>query len=185
MATAATHTGPDSARVWCHSRARLVVLAGLFVTSACSQLLWDDRCGMESRTVVVSARFPEPGDPEAGYVQLDLLERDRNNPERSIWWILLSASLKGHILDARLVETHGAAPATLLFEIPAYTGVGDEALRGHPQPYQFPTPFEELFGLLLVNRVALELVTDLPGRQLLRETLYLSYHQDWSQAHCG
>lgn len=163
----------------------MLVLAGVFVTSACSQLLWDDRCGVESRTVAVSARFAEPGDPEAGYVQLDLLERDRNNPERSIWWILLSASLKGHILETRLVEIHGAAPATLLFEIPADAGVGDEALRGHPQPYQFPTPFDELFRLLLGGRVSLELVTDLPGRELLREILYPSYHQGWSQAHCS
>lgn len=185
MPTVAVDAGCETAGAWRHFRAWLLVCAAVAVNAACSQLLWDDRCGVESRTVVVSARFAEPGNLEAGYVQLDLLERDRDNPERTIWWILLSASLKGHILEARLLETPGTSQPTLLFEIPADTGIGDEALRGQPQPYQFPTPFEELFGLLLRNRVALELVTDLPERELLRETLYLGYHQDWSQAHCS
>ena len=185
MQTKAVHAKRESRTALRHRLAWLPACAVVLGNSACSQPFWDDRCGVESRTVVVTARFAEPQDPEAGYVQLELIERDRQNPERSIWWVLLSQTLKGHIIEARLLEIAGAAPPTPLFELPVDTGIADEALRGQPQLYQFPIPFEQLFGLLLGNRVALELVTDLPGRELLRETIVLSRYQDWSQAHCG
>jgi hypothetical protein len=185
MQTTAVYSRRQSGRALRHLLAWLTACALVLANSACSQPFWDDRCGVESRTVVVSARFAEPQDPEAGYVQLDLLERDRDNPERSIWWVLMSETMKGHILEARLLEIDGATPPTTLFELPVETGIGEEALRGQPQPYQFPIPFEELWGLLLSNRVVLELVTDLPGRELLRQTLTVGRFQDWSQAHCG
>jgi len=185
MQTVALNTGRDIGSALRHLLIYLPVWVGTVASAACLQLLWDDRCGVESRSIIVNARFAEPGEPEAGYVQLDLLERDRDNPERSIWWVLYSESLKGHIIQARLLELHGSSPPTLLFEIPADTGSAGEALRGHPQAYEFPTPFEKLFSLLRSSRVALELETDLLGRELLREILVLHYYRDWSQAHCS
>jgi hypothetical protein len=133
-----TRREPASARR--HSGAWLLACAGVVGTAACSQLLWDDRCGVESRTVIVSARFAEPGNSEAGYVRLDLLERDRDKPERSIWRILLSASLKGHILEARLLETHGASQPTLLFEIPRRYGYRRRGPAGPATAVPVPHP---------------------------------------------
>ncbi len=163
-------------------RTRIVLVPiALSVCSGC--LLFDDRCGDESRDINATARFVEPWDPEAGFAQVTLVQYRTREPLESMWWVVLSDSLKGHLKEARLVDID-AEYATLL-ELPADSGISDEALWGEMQPYAGPTPFEELFQSVLDGRVALELVTDIPGRELLRQTLAPGDYDGWDRPHCS
>ncbi|MBE0592838.1 MAG: hypothetical protein IH616_10620 [Gemmatimonadales bacterium] len=160
-----------------------IVLVGTlaFAVSAC--FLYDDRCGDESRDISATTRFVEAWDPQAGFAQVTLVQYRTREPLESMWWVVLSDSLKGHIEAARLVDT-GANLATLL-DLPPESGVANEALRGELGPYVGLTPFEELFQRVLDGRVALELVTDIPGRELLRQTLVPHDYSGWGRPHCS
>jgi len=151
------------------------------LVSAC--LLFDDRCGDESRDVNATTRFVEPWDPEAGFAQVTLVQHRTQEPLESMWWVVLSDSLKGHVLAARLVDID--ADFAVLLELPVQTGGANEALQGHLEPYDGPTPFEGLFQRVLDGRVALELVTDIDGRELLRQTLAVVGFNDWDRPHCS
>jgi hypothetical protein len=158
-----------------------MAVAAAVMVSAC--FLYDDRCGDESRDISATTRFAEPWDPQAGFAQVTLVQYRTQEPLESMWWVVLSDSLKGHIEAARLVDT-GANFATLL-ELPPESGVANEALRGDLAPYAGPTPFEDLFQLVLDGRVALELVTDIPGRELLRQVLVPRDYNGWGRPHCS
>lgn len=168
-----------AAWVRCKGIAVVPLLAAL--VSSC--LLYDDHCGDESRDISATTRFVEPWDPEAGYAQVTLVQYRTQEPRESMWWVVMSDSLKGHIRAARLVDT-GDDLATLL-ELPLESGVAQEALRGDLAPYAGPTPFDDLFQRVLDGRVALELVTDLPGRELLRQTLIPRDYDGWGRPHCS
>jgi hypothetical protein len=161
---------------------RAAVLA-VIVLPCAGCLLYDDRCGEESRDVNASAEFEEPWDPESGYAQVTLVERRVSEPRESMWWVVFSDSLKGRIGQARLVDT-GADFAELV-ALPVDPGAGSEALSGRMNPYHGPTPFADLFQLKLDRRVALELQTDIPQRELLRQTLIPAVHNDWGRPHCS
>jgi len=158
-----------------------VVALAAAVISGC--LLYDDHCGDESRDISATTRFVEPWDPEAGFAQVTLSQYRTQEPRESMWWVVMSDSLKGHIRAARLVDT-GDNLATLL-ELPPESGGAKEALHGHLEPYTGPTPFNELFQYVLDGRVALELVTDLPGRELLRQPLIPLEYDGWGRPHCS
>jgi len=158
-----------------------VLVAAASAVSGC--LLYDDRCGDESRDVTATTRFVEPWDPQAGYAQLQLVQHREQEPRESMWWLVLSDSLKGHIQAARLVDA-GAQFAVLL-ELPVDSGGGNEALQGEMRPYQGTPEFEVLFDLVRSSRVAIELETDVTGREFLRQTLIVVRFDDWSRPHCG
>lgn len=157
--------------------------AVLVAAAASGCLLYDDRCGDESRDVTATARFVEPWDPLAGFVQLQLVQHREREPLEYLWWVVLSDSLKGHIRAARLVDV-GREFAVLL-TLPVETGGGNEALQGSLGPYEGPTAFATLFDLVRENRVALELQTDVLGREFLRQTLIMVDFDDWSRPHCS
>lgn len=167
------------------NQARLGPSVVLVVTALCCAgcFLYDDRCGDESRSVSATTRFAEPWDPEAGYAQVTLVQYRTQEPLESMWWVVLSDSLKGHIREAYLVDTQ--AGFARLLEVPPEAGVANEALRGDLAPYVGPTPFEDLFQLMLDGRVALELTTDLPDRTLLRQTLVPRPYDGWGRPHCS
>jgi hypothetical protein len=100
-----------------------------------------------------------------------------------MWWLLLSDSLKGHVREARLVES--GADSIVLLELPADSGGGNEALRGRLSPYQGPVPFDDLVQLVLEGRVAMDLGTDAPGREFLRQRLIPGPYEGWDRPHCG
>jgi hypothetical protein len=147
-------------------------------------LLYDDRCGDESRDITATTRFAETGgDPEVGYTQVTLVEHRTQEPLESMWWVLLSDSLKGRIQTARLMDTGN--DFAVLLELPVETGVDDQALTGALRPYAGPTPFVELFDFVREGRVALELTTNISGREFLRRTLIPDEYEGWSRPHCS
>lgn len=161
-------------------RTALLAIAG---SSLSGCLLYDGHCGDESRSISATTRFVEPWDPQAGYAQVTLVQHRTAEPLESMWWVVLSDSLKGHIQAAHLVDT-GAGFARLL-DVPPDPGAANEALSGDLSPYHGPTPFEDLFQLVLDRRVALELITDLQGKALLRQTLIPRPYDGWSRPHCS
>jgi len=68
MQTTTVDAKREGRRALRHLLAWLPACSLVLGNSACTQPFWDDRCGVESRTIVVSARFAETEDPEAGYV---------------------------------------------------------------------------------------------------------------------
>lgn len=160
-----------------------IALLTLEAASLSGCFLYDDRCGDESRSVSATTRFVEPWDPQAGYAQLTLVQHRTQEPLESMWWLVLSDSLKGHIQAARLVDAD--AGFARLLDLPPNPGFANEALSGELGPYGGPTPFEDLFQLVLDGRVALELITDLPDRALLRQTLIPHPYDGWGRPHCS
>jgi hypothetical protein len=160
--------------------AALAVL--VLIAPGCSTFLFDDRCGVESRSVTINARIPE-ADPNLGYVQFNLVEN--REPFRGSWWVILSDSLNGRIQKARLLGPRGGGARVSLLEIPVFAGVGDAALRGESRPYDLSYPFDDLFVLFQAAAVTLELETDIQGRGVIQAKLSLSRFDDWDRPHCS
>src|SRR5438046_1233666 len=85
-----------------------------FSLSGCTGLLYDDRCGVESRYVMgFGVMFTTNGDT-LGTAQVDIGE-SREDGSRSVSWSIAGNRLRGHIESARLVTTE--APDSVLLPL--------------------------------------------------------------------
>ena len=155
-------------------------------------------CGYESRGVAARAQISAPADPHVEYADLTVsqargdvpwagLDAPFSTPIRSIEWSVIGADLHAHILSARLVDArpgHGT-----LLELPEQPIVGGTAaLAGALFDIDTPEPraFDRLFDLLVAGRVAIELDTDLPGRERIRQAFQVTTgDRFWTEPSCS
>jgi hypothetical protein len=106
-------------------------------------------------------------------------------PVRTIGWSVIGVDLHAHILGARLVDARPGG-GTLL-ELPEQPIVGGTAaLAGGLFDTPGPEAFNRLYDLLVTGRVAIELDTDLTGRERIRQSLQVTGGgRAWSEPSCS
>jgi len=172
----------------------LVALATL-PGAGCGGVL-DNGCGYESRAVAARAQISAPANPRVEYADLSLsqargdvpwagMDAPFATPVRAIGWLVIGVDLQAHILGARLADARPGG-GTLL-ELPKQPIVGGTAaLAGGLSDTPGPEAFDRLYDLLLTGRVAIELDTDLPGRELIRQTFEVTGGgRVWSEPSCS
>lgn len=81
---------------------RSLSCVAILTLSGCTSLLYDDRCGLESRNVVAfGVMFTTKGDT-LGTAQVDLGETQEEDSQ-SLSWMIAGERLRGHLTSARLV----------------------------------------------------------------------------------
>ena len=153
-------------------------------------------CGYESRGVNARAQISAPANPHVEYADLSVtqtrgdvpwagLDAPFPTPVRSIGWSVIGVDLHAHILGARLVDARPGG-GTLL-ELPEQPIVGGTAaLAGELLDAPGPRAYDRLFDLVVTGRVAIELDTDLPGRERIRQTFQVTGGgRVWSEPSCS
>ena len=153
-------------------------------------------CGYESRGVAARAQISAPANPRVEYADLSVsqargdmpwveIDAPFPTPVRSIGWSVVGVDLHAHILGARLVDAR-LGGGTLL-ELPEQSIVGGTAaLAGELLDTPGPLAYDRLFDLLVTGGVAIELDTDLPGRERIRQAFQVtSGGRVWSEPSCS
>jgi hypothetical protein len=169
----------------------LVALATL-PGAGCGGVL-DTGCGYESRAVAARAQISAPANPRVEYADLSLsqargdvpwagLDAPFATPVRAIGWSVIGVA---HILGARLVDVRPGG-GTLL-DLPEQPIVGGTAaLAGALFDTPGPHAFDRLFDLIVTGGVAIELDTDLPGRERIRQAFQVTGGgRVWSEPSCS
>ena len=126
--------------------------------TACTSLLYDDRCGLESRNVVAfGVMFTANGDT-LGRAQVDLAESEEEGSQ-SLSWMIAGERLRRHISSARLVPTE--APESSLLSLTGGPAEPDIIIDGMLQPYIGPVGFNQLFERARTGALSIVLETDL------------------------
>lgn len=152
----------------------------ILVLNGCTAL-YDDRCGPEGRDVSSAARILTPQGDSIGSVSLSMGEIRDSSP--SVWWLIFSETLRGHLQEARVVPAEDTSG--LLFSLSGGSGYGDIIVEGELTPYSGPVSFNQLFFLASHERLAVLLQTDLPDRPSIVLPLQVEQFNDWGRAHCS
>jgi hypothetical protein len=169
-------TGPASAVL------RALGCIAIFTLPGCTSLLYDDRCGPEGRDVTSAARILTPQADSIGLVSLSMGET-RQEGSRSVWWLIFSETLRGHLQEARVVPSED--PNGLLFSLTGDPGYGDIIMEGELTPYSGPADFNELFLRASHEKLTVLLHTDIPDRPSITLPLQVEQFNDWGRAHCS
>jgi hypothetical protein len=171
-------TGPASAVL--HALSCIAILT----LPACTSLLYDDRCGPESRDVTIAERIRAPQGDSIGLALLSLGESRADYIPRSVSWSISGAVLRGHLESARVVATEDSG--TPLLPLSGGFGEPDIVMEGQSTPYTGPTDFNQLFDRANRGGLTMVLETDIPDRRVIAlPLLEVLQFNDWSRAHCS
>jgi hypothetical protein len=156
----------------------------------------DNGCGYESRAVDARAQISAPANPRVEYADLSLsqargdvpwagIDAPFATPVRAIGWSVIGVDLHGHILGARLVDARAGGGTLLVLPEQPIVG-GTAALASSLSDTPGPEAFNRLHDLLVTGGVAIELDTDLPGRERSRQAFQVtSGGRAWSEPSCS
>jgi hypothetical protein len=156
----------------------------------------DGGCGYESRGVAARAQISAPAAAHVEYADLSVsqargdapwagLDAPFPTPVRRIEWSVIGVDLRGHILGARLVDARpGGGTLLELSERPIVGGTA--ALTGELLDTPGAQTYDRLIDLLVTGDVAIELDTDLPGRERIRQAFQVTGgDRVWSEPSCS
>jgi hypothetical protein len=156
----------------------------IFTLPGCTSLLYDDRCGPESRDVTIAERIRTPQGDSIGLALLSLGESRADYIPRSVSWSISGAVLRGHLESARLVASENTD--TLLLSLSGGPGEPDIVIEGQSNPYTGPTDFNQLFDRANRGGLTIVLETDIPDRPVIAlPLLEVIQFNDWGRAHCS
>jgi hypothetical protein len=149
---------------------------------SCTQLFYDDRCGVETRSVQSSADLLSSEEDTVVRTVLDVGET-REDGSRSVHWTIGGDNLRGHVQAARLVASEDTS--VLFFPLTGGPAEPNLSIEGELMPYAGPVPFDQLFERARRSGLAVVLDTDLRGRASIVLPLQAVIIQDWGQPHCS
>ena len=165
-------------------RHALICIAALSL-SACNAagLLYDDRCGAESRSVNIAERIRTVQGDSIGLVVLTMVDSKDETLGQSVYWDIWGSFLEGHLESARLVASENTG--TTLLSLSGGPAEQDIILEGRLVPYTGPVNFNQLFERAKHGAITLIVETDLSDRQVIALPLRQIEFDDWSRAHCS
>jgi hypothetical protein len=149
---------------------------------ACTSLLYDDRCGIESRNVGTGARIRTTQGDSMGLAIVSLGE-SRADGSRSVSWYISGNDLRGHLQSARLVAS--ADTSSHLLPLTGGPGEPDIIITENLMPYAGPVAFDRLFDLARTGGLTVVLETDISGRPIITLPMQVEVFNDWGKPHCS
>ena len=166
-------------RRWC--------MLGALALTSCVPVLYDDRCGPETRTTVIRGDIRDTAGSRIGSAEVSLTEIRGDSQPRQLRAILMGPAyanpgpLSRHVVRVRLL---GRAEVVLR-EFPFRHANEHEIIWVPGEFVRDAAEFEAFRRQFTAGEAALELETDLPGMARLRVPLPLQSAGRWSRAHCS
>lgn len=170
-------------------RSAPLLLLSLAVGAAagCVPLLYDDRCGPESRTTAARGDILDPAGKRIGTTEVVLTEIRGGPRPRNLSAIFMGPAygdpgpLSRHVEGVRLL----ARGDTLLREFVYRHANQHEIIWVETESVRDAAEFETLKRAVGSGGATVEIDSDLPGMARLRVPLRHPQRSDWSRAHCS
>jgi hypothetical protein len=167
------------------SAVQVLGCAAILSLAGCTGLLYDDRCGPESRDINIAERIRTAQGDSIGLAGLSLGESRDESTSQSVYWDIWGSFLRGHLESARLVASENTG-TTLLSLSGGPAEPPDIVMEGRLVPYTGPVNFNQLFTRARTGGLTIVLETDIAGRQVIAVPLQqIVQFNDWGRAHCS
>ncbi len=159
---------------------RFLPLASI-VLSSCAYF---DACNYETRSVQASGEAKTNGVQMAA-AQIVLSEQRGSDPDRSIYWIITGANVKGHVVSAAFKDS--SDPSTVLLTLPLSTPAQASISEG-TKTDNTGANLSGFFELVSAGRGIVEIQTDLyaiDGNSVIIVPVSVTQNQDWFRPNCS
>ncbi len=159
---------------------RLLPLA-LIVLSSCAYF---DACNYETRSVQASGEANTNGVQMAA-AQIVLSEQRGSDPDRSIYWIITGANVKGHVVSAAFKDS--SDPSSVLLALPLSTAAQASISEG-TKTDKTGANLSGFFDLVSAGRGIVEIQTDfyaIDGNNVITVPVTVTQRQDWVRPNCS
>ncbi len=158
------------------------LIAALIVLHGCVSP-FGPYCGTVYRSTAAQALFSPAGVRRIERMDVTLSQGRSNQAAGSLRWTLVGVDLEYHVTGLRLVLA--ASPDSVLLELPIES-IQPAQMAGTVD-IRFPDPdgVNRLYDLLLRSQAAAEVVTDIPGRERIDQTLLAAAGGGWVRTTCG
>jgi hypothetical protein len=166
-------------RYWC--------TVGALALTGCVPLLFDDRCGPETRATVVRGDIRDTAGARIGSAEVSLTEIRGDSQPRQLRAILMGpAYANPGPLSRRVVRVRLLGRADVVLREFPFRHANEHEIIWVPGEFvPDAAEFEALERRFTAGEAVLELETDLPGMARLRVPLPLRSAGGWSRAHCS
>jgi hypothetical protein len=156
---------------------KLLPLVAIFASNC---MLLNGRCIYEIRSVQASGRVEENG-TELAAGRVSQSERRDSDPEKSMYWLVTGASLKGHVTSATFRDSSDPTRALLTLDLAA----SDPAkITEGLVSTTTGTNLGGFFELIGANRAVIQLETNLQTRPITIP-LTVTQKEDWTRPYCS
>jgi hypothetical protein len=163
------------------SRPRSLLAFALIAISGCAYF---DACNYEIRSVQASGEGTVNG-VEVAAAQIVLSEQRGSDPDRSIYWIITGANVKGHVVSAAFKDS--SDPSTVLLTLPLSTPAQASISEG-TKTDKTGANLSGFFELVSAGRGIVEIQTDLyaiDGNSVIIVPVSVTQKQDWFRPNCS
>jgi hypothetical protein len=157
---------------------QLALLLVPLLASSC--LLLNGRCIYELRSLQASGQAMSGADSIAG--QVSLFEQRDSDPNKSMYYLLVSPTLKSHVLSASFRDTRN--PSQILASLPLDAPTQDPIAEGELSDRN-GTSLDGYFELITAGRGILVLEMDLSSSSSITIPLTVTQKQDWTRPYCS
>jgi hypothetical protein len=156
----------------------LVLLLLPLLASSC--LLLNGRCIYELRSLQASGQVISGVDSIAG--QVSLFEQRDSDPNKSMYYLVVSPTLKSHVLSASFRDSGN--PSQILVSLPLAAPTQEAIAEGELSDRN-GTNLNGYFELIAAGRGLLVLETDLSSASSITIPLTVTQKQDWTRPYCS
>ena len=158
--------------------ARVVPFASILFASCA---LFSGRCIYEIRSLQGAGHVDELGSPLVT-AEVTVSEQRDSDPQKDIHWLIMSPTLKGHILSAVLKDA--ADPSHVLLNL----DIADQnrpVISENAVSTQNGATLNGFFEMFAAGRGVIELQTDLSSRPTITIPISVVSKSDWTRPYCS
>lgn len=136
-------------------------------------------CGVESREADVRAQISAPGVARIERMDVYVIQSQSDRSALSLHWRLAGVDLQYHVQTLRIME---GATGIVLVELATYP----VEMSGSIPSLQLGDrrAADRLYEMILHNETAVEILTDIPGRERIAQTLEYQSGSAWGRPVC-
>jgi hypothetical protein len=157
---------------------RLAFLLLPLLASSC--LLLNGRCIYELRSLQASGQVISGADSIGG--QVSLFEQRDSDPNKSMYYLLVSPTLKSHVVSASFRDSRN--PSQILVSLPLDAPTQDPIAEGELSDRN-GSSLDGYFELITAGRGILVLEMDLSSSSSITIPLAVTQKQDWTRPYCS
>jgi hypothetical protein len=147
---------------------------------ASSCLLLNGRCIYELRSLQATGQVISGADSIGG--QVSLFEQRDSDPNKSMYYLLVSPTLKSHVGSASFRDSRN--PSQILVNLPLDAPTQDPIAEGELSDRN-GTSLDGYFELITAGRGILVLEMDLSSSSSITIPLTVTQKQDWTRPYCS
>jgi hypothetical protein len=144
-------------------------------------MLLNGRCIYEIRSLQASGHLFE-GDEDIAGGTVTLSERRESDPDKSMYWLITGATLKGHVTSATFRDSTDPTRALVTFDLSSSdpTKISEGAVSTRTG-----ANVDGFFELISAGNGVIRLETDLQTQPTISLPLEVTQRQNWTRPYCS